>query len=242
MLKNMTRIYKNEGKKILYIHNIILIFLLSIFILGSLFSPIWLIRLAKNKIIEMEFLNGLFTTWLLIVGSIAGGAITLLGVLITILNQKNSEIKNQKNMFKPYLKVKGNSKISSHLGKKAVELELTNVGRGELYLSELYLSAKYSWDNEKFLMDYNQYEKGEHVIAPNDSMRIYCHIFDDEGKRQNVRFNIYVKALYYDLFLDKVIEQKETVLRLRALFDYNVVINDDNYYVGYEKDNLDVLK
>ena len=36
-------------------------------------------------------------------------------------------------MFKPYLKVKGNSKISSHLGKKTVELELTNVGRGELY-------------------------------------------------------------------------------------------------------------
>jgi len=85
-------------------------------------------------------------------------------------------------------------------------------------------------------MDYNQYEKVEHVIAPNDSMRIYCHIFDDEGKSQNVRFNIYVKALYYDLFLDKVIEQKETALRLRALIDYNVVINDDNYYVGYEKD------
>ena len=48
----MTEIYRNEDKKILYIHNIIFIVLLSIFILGSLFLPIWLIRLAKNKIIE----------------------------------------------------------------------------------------------------------------------------------------------------------------------------------------------
>lgn len=239
MLKNMTIIYKKESKRTIYLFDAILIGLLSLFIFFTLFSPIWLIHLAKNKIIETEYLNNIFITWMLIIGSVAGGAITFLGVLITINNQKKAEIKNQKIMFKPYLKVKENSKITSHLGEKAVELELINVGRGELYLSELYLSARYSWNNEKILMDYNQYDKGEHVIAPNDSTRIYCHIFDDEGKRQNVRFDVFVTLFYYDLFLDKVIEQKEVVLRLRALFDYNVVINDDNYYVGYEKDNFE---
>lgn len=233
MLKNKNAEYKEENRLKLNWLSTIFVVILIVLTIVTILAPFWLSFFAKSKVIEVELLRSLFISWISVYGSILGGALTLFGVVITIKHQKKSEIVSQRNIFKPFLKVKVNPKIASHLGKDAIDLEITNVGRGELYLSELYIYVKYSWDNEKNLMDYFQYDRGEELIAPNESFSKYCDFLDSIEDRKNIRLNIYVNFFYYDLFQDRVIEQKEVCLRLRALISQGIVIDDNEYYEGF---------
>lgn len=135
-------------------------FIIIVFILFWFFGPPFISLMIKTKpILFADFLGYVNSenadTWIGFYGDIIGGAITLLGVAWTIIDQNKKREEDLKDAFKPiliandctYEKIKG---IKGVIGTKVFEctLEYKNVGKGVLFNPRVF-NIDYLIDNKK---------------------------------------------------------------------------------------------